>query len=391
MKKHNVILLCVMLVLLTASITFSLTMHFATPHLLDKYPTAKKVAVIESKLQNYFIDEYDSKKLGDEAAKAIIEATGDPWSFYLSADEVNGYKDHLDNAYTGIGVTIYEEPSEKGFTVATVQEGGPADKSGIRVGDVLTHVEGESALEMGFSEMRNRIRGGLGTWINLTFDRGESTYTVGVQRRRIDTLAADKIVLDSGVGYVRIANFDRNSAEQTIACIKERSEQGVQEIIFDVRTNPGGLRAELVKLLDYLLPEGAVFKSYDYTGKEETEYSDADFLNMKMAVLVDRHTYSAAEFFAAALQEYGAAKVVGERTSGKGNYQSMVPLSDGSALNISIGKYYTPSGKSLTGVGVTPDRIIPIPDDGNPEEAYTKQLETAEELLLQSASVKNGS
>lgn len=391
MNKRNVILLCVILVLLTACITFSLTMHFAAPQLLSGLPTASKVAAIERRLQRYFIDDYDPVALGDAAAAAMIEATGDRWSFYLSAEEVASYQDQLDNAYTGIGVTIYEEPAERGFTVATVQEGGPADKAGIRAGDVLTHVEDESALEMGFAEMRKRVRGGLGTSITLTFERSGAPYTVNVQRLRIDTAVADATVLESGVGYVRIANFDRNAADQTISCIEDMRSQGVTDVVFDVRSNPGGLRSELVKLLDYLLPEGAVFKSLDYSGSEETEYSDAASLDMEMVVLVDRYTYSAAEFFAAALQEYDAAKVVGERTSGKGNYQSMLSLPDGSAINLSIGKYFTPNGKSLTDVGVEPDYQIPIPENGDAEAAYTKQLEKAEEILLDPDAAKKGS
>ena len=386
MKKGKVVLLCVMLVLLTAALTFTLTIHFAAPRLISKLPVTTKVAAVESRLQKYFIDAYDEKVLADAAADAIIEATGDRWSYYIPAESYQTYQDSVENAYTGIGVTIYETPTEKGFEVATVQEGGPAAQAGIIPGDILTHVDGEDVVAMGFSEMRNRVRGGLGTTVRLTLLRGEESYTADVLRQRIDTLAAQGSVLESGVGYVRIANFDRNAAKQAIEALESLKEQNVPGVIFDVRSNPGGLQTELVQLLDYLLPEGVVFKSVDYTGQESFDKSDAACFELPMVVLVDKNTYSAAEFFAAALQDYGKAKIVGESTSGKGNYQVALPLPDGSAMNISVGKYYTPSGKSLTGVGLSPDVVIEIPEGEAAAEAYAKQLETAESMLRGDAS-----
>ena len=133
------------------------------------------------------------------------------------------------------------------------------------------------------------------------------------------------------------------------------TEQGAKALLFDVRNNPGGYKDELVKVLDYLLPEGEVFRTEDYLGRESVDYSDGDFVDMPMAVLVNLHSYSAAEFFAAALMEYDAAVVVGEKTYGKGYFQTTYALKDGSAVNLSIGKYYTPKGNSLAGVGIQPD------------------------------------
>lgn len=391
MKKSNVILLCVMLVLLTISLTFTVTMFFIAQYFPSRLPIAHKVAAIESRLQNYYIGEYDEKKVGDDAAIAIINAIGDRWSYYIPSDEYGDFQDRMDNAYTGIGVTIYSTATEKGFPVATVQENGPAASAGIKVGDVLTHVEDESAPTIGFEEMRSRVRGEVGTWVRLTLERDGTPYTANVQRLRIDTVAAKGTVLESGVGYVRIENFDRNSAQQTIDILEDFKSKSVPGVIFDVRSNPGGHQAELVKLLDYLLPEGDVFRSIDYTGAESTDRSDAAFFDLPMAVLVDKHSYSAAEFFAAALRDYDKAKIVGEPTTGKGNYQVAMPLPDGSAINISIGKYFTPKGNSLTDTGLTPDVTIPIPENENADESYTKQLETAEKLILSTFSANKGS
>ena len=171
-------------------------------------------------------------------------------------------------------------------------------------------------------------------------------------------------MLEENIGFVRIVNFNSNCASETIAAIEKLLEEGAQKFIFDVRDNPGGYAEELVKILDYLLPEGKLFTTVDYTGKEHTDMSDAACLDIPMAVLVNANSYSAAEFFAAAMAEYEAAVVVGEKTSGKGYFQSTFQLPDGSAVGLSIGKYYTPNGKSLEKIGITPDVEIALGEDG---------------------------
>jgi carboxyl-terminal processing protease len=162
---------------------------------------------------------------------------------------------------------------------------------------------------------------------------------------------------------VAIFNFNSNCATETVAAIENLLEQGAQKFIFDVRNNPGGYAKELVKVLDYLLPEGKLFTTVDYAGNTHTDMSDAKCLDMPMAVLVNSNSYSAAEFFAAAMAEYDAAVVVGEKTTGKGYFQSTYQLPDGSAVGLSIGKYFTPEGNSLAEVGVTPDVSVSLGKD----------------------------
>ena len=173
-------------------------------------------------------------------------------------------------------------------------------------------------------------------------------------------------MLEDGIGLVTIVNFDGRCAEETIAAIQALREQGAEKLIFDVRNNPGGYAHELVAVLDYLLPEGELFHMEFYTGEEEFDHSDESFLDMPMAVLVNADSFSAAEFFAAALQEYEAAVIVGGKTVGKGYFQTTIQLNDGSAVGLSVGKYYTPSGVSLQNVGITPDVEVPVD-----EETYT--------------------
>ena len=158
-------------------------------------------------------------------------------------------------------------------------------------------------------------------------------------------------------------------------------------MIFDVRNNPGGYAHELVDVLDHLLPEGELFRTEDYTGKQAVEKSDADCLQLPMAVLVNGNSYSAAEFFAAALSEYEWAEVVGEKTTGKGYYQVTYQFSDGSAVGLSVGKYYTPKGISLAGVGITPDVLVPV-DQETANAIYAQTLEPEKDPQIQAAVKK---
>ncbi|MBQ3216413.1 MAG: S41 family peptidase, partial [Oscillospiraceae bacterium] len=173
-------------------------------------------------------------------------------------------------------------------------------------------------------------------------------------------------------------------SRDTLAAIEDLCNQGASSLIFDLRFNPGGRKNELVEVLDYLLPEGPLFRSVDYDGNEEVDYSDESCLDLPMAVLVNEDSYSAAEFFAAAMQEYGAGIIVGTKTTGKANYQQTFRLSDGSAIAISTGHYQTPNGVTLEGLGVTPDVIVEV-DDETYLALYYSEVEMKNDVQLQAA------
>ena len=191
-------------------------------------------------------------------------------------------------------------------------------------------------------------------------------------------------LLDGGIGLVRIENFNTNCKTETIAAIESLIEQGATKLIFDVRFNPGGYAKELVDILDYLLPKGDLLRTEDVSGKVEVETSDEKCLQMPMAVLVNGDSYSAAEFFAAALSEREWATVVGEQTTGKGYYQVTYSLPDGSAVGLSIGKYFTANGVSLEGVGITPDVVVPV-DENTASAIYAGTIEAAADPQIQAA------
>ena len=213
---------------------------------------------------------------------------------------------------------------------------------------------------MDMDEGKKLVQGKSGTKVEITVSRAGQEQTISVKRGTVKTPVATGVLLQGNIGLVTIKNFNANCAKETIAAIESLVEQGATALIFDVRYNGGGYANEMNKVLDYLLPEGQLFKTVDYTGKEEVTRSNAKCLEMPMTVLVNGSSYSAAEFFAAALREYEWATVVGEKTSGKGYYQVVYQLSDGSAVGLSIGKYVTPKGVSLEGVGITPDVIVEV-------------------------------
>ena len=347
-------------------------------------PVQAKAAEVQEIIETYFIDDYDEDTLADGAASGMVDATGDEWSYYLSADEVSAYEESMANAYVGVGITITEDAEAGGMRVEVVVSGGPAEEAGIRVGDLLLAVEGEDVLPIGIDGTRNLVRGEEGTRVNMHFSRNGSEYDVSVERRSIETPVVTGELLDGSIGYVKIDNFDERSAAETIAFVKDLIGQGVEALLFDVRFNPGGYADELVKVLDYLLPEGDLFRSVDYAGREEVDTSDASCVELPMAVLVNEDSYSAAEFFAAALQEYEWATIVGSQTYGKGNFQTAFYLSDGSMVNLSIGKYYTPGGKSLSETGVTPDVVVDL-DDEQYALLYYNALEQADDPQFQAA------
>ena len=317
-----------------------------------------KLEELADLLDERFIGDVDRKAMEDDAAAAMVAALGDRWSYYIPASDYGSYEDQKKNSYVGIGVTVVE--TEYGIMVSDVAEGGSAKEEGILVGDVILAVDGTRVEGKTVNEVKEMIQGDSGTSVEITVARDEEEKAFTVKRRTIKTKVATAKMLEGTVGLVTIKNFNTNCAQETIAAIESLVDQGATSLIFDVRNNGGGYAEEMNKVLDYLLPAGQLFKTVDYRGKEEVTKSNAKCLEMPMVVLVNGSSYSAAEFFAAALWEYNWATVVGQQTSGKGYFQVVYKLYDGSAVGISIGKYVTPKGVSLEGVGITPDRVVEV-------------------------------
>ena len=379
MKKKFLLLLSHTVVAMLAAV---LTLYLLWWQPIPDHYT--KLEQLEDLIEERFIGEADPVAIEDAAAHAMVAALGDRWSYYIPASEYGAYQEQMNNAYVGIGITITALEDGSGLEIMIVNEGGPAEEAGLQVGDVIIGVEGQSCQGMTTTEVRDLVRGEPETQVNLDILRNGKQITVSVTRREVKVAVATAEMLPGHVGLVTIANFDSRCAEETIAAIESLLDQGAQKLIFDVRNNPGGYADELIQVLDYLLPEGKLFHMEYYTGQEEITESDRRELEIPMAVLVNADSYSAAEFFAVALQEYDRAVILGEQTSGKGYFQTTIPLLDGSAVGLSVGKYYTPSGVSLEGVGITPDVEVTV-DDETYIAIYYGWLEPAEDPQIQAA------
>lgn len=363
---------------LTASVAVLVTMASLMPQIQGIPAGNSKLSELMALIDQRYVDDVDLSRLEDVGANAIIGALGDRWSFYISAEDMAEYNEKKNNSYVGIGVTITQNADKSGLDVQEVTPGGGAEAAGVQAGDVIIAVGGQPIAGMDLNAISELIRGEVNTEVSLTLKRGEEELTVNAKRQQIKTPVAVATLLEGDIGLVQIKNFNANSASETIAAVKSLREQGAEKLIFDVRNNGGGYAEEMVNILDYLLPAGDLFRTVDYEGKETVETSDASCLDIPMAVLVNGRSYSAAEFFAAALSEYDAATVVGEQTSGKGYFQVTFELSDGSAVALSIGKYFTPKGNSLEGIGITPNVVVPV-DEKTAAAIYAGTLDPMED------------
>ena len=394
MKKQNLRMLCVLLaaMLLLSGCTFRFDAFDRNETEQVEADTAtqedyhEKLDEIVALLNEVYVDGYDTDKLGDYLAQAAVAATGDRWSYYVSAEDYDAFVESNENAYVGIGVTVESSDDlTDGVQITKVTPNSPAEEAGIEADDRIYAVEGETVESLGLDETKNCIRGEEGTEVTLTILRGEKKFDVTVKRASVEVEVVKYSMLDGSIGYIKINNFEANSADRTIEAIDALRGQGAKALVFDLRFNPGGRKDELVRVLDELLPEGPLFRSVDYKGNESVDYSDADCVELPMAVLVNGDSYSAAEFFAAALQEYDWATVVGTKTCGKANYQQTFRLSDGSAVAVSTGHYQTPHGVTLANVGVTPDKIVEV-DNKTYLELYKEAVAVKDDAQLQAAT-----
>lgn len=376
MKKKVLIVLSYVLV---AALACGATLFFVSAS-----TDYNKLEDLENLILTSFAGDADKTKIEDAAADAMVNAMGDRWSYYIPASELPSFLENSENAYVGIGVTVQATDDNSGLMVIAVQPGGPAEEAGVQVGDVIIQVDGESAQDRTVTEISAMIKGEEGTVVSITVLRSGEGITMSMTRKRMETTVASSKLLNEHVGLVTIQNFDERCADETIAAIKALLNQGADMLLFDVRNNPGGYVDELTKVLDYLLPEGDLIRTVGTDGSDETVTSDASCVKVPMAVLINENTYSAAELFAADLSEYGAAKLFGQQTSGKGFYQYVFQFTDGSAAGISVGRYYTGHGASLEGIGLTPDETVKL-DDESEALLYNGMLEPENDAQLQAA------
>jgi len=366
-KKRLTIGTALMLILLAVTATFNITFVMAAEYfnqrlgdveaLQSKYQKLDEIMAIVDK---YFVGDYDAAAAMDGAALGYVYGLGDEWSSYYTAEQTAQLMQSNENTYVGIGITISFAEADM-YTVLSVTDGGPAQQAGVQVMDVLTAVDGVSVTDFPTTDdVVNAVKGEEGTTVKITVVRQGQLLDFEVQRAAVFNEMVTTRMLDGKIGYVAIDQFEKNIDVEFNTKVDELLSDGAEALIFDVRFNPGGYLTVMVNMLDKLLPEGTVISITDKAGKVTEYRSVAEHLDVPMAVITNEYSVSAAEFFAASLQEYGVAEIVGTKTNGKGFAQNLFPLSDGSSVNLSTDRYYTPKGVSLAGVGVTPDHEVEL-------------------------------
>lgn len=325
----------------------------------------------------------DLEEATDKALSAFVDGLGDRWSYYLPAQRHQETIERRANSYVGIGVTVDSVSREEGLLVQSVTRDGPADKAGVLAGDVITAVDGVSIAGEGRETASDLIRGEEGTKVALTL-LGEdgASRDVTCTRATLHNASAQGRLLDDKVGYVQLSNFYSGSADSFQAEVDALLEQGAESLLIDLRGDPGGYVSELEQILDYLLPEGPVFTHKPRWWFKSVYVSDENCVDLPMAVLVNQHSYSAAELLAAQLRESVDAPIVGERTSGKGYSQLTFPLANGGGAGLSTAAYCTGSGHSLIGEGIVPDVELSLPEGAALGGEDDVQLKAALELLV---------
>ncbi len=384
MKKILKLLSYILVAALSSAATFGLLAYDAS-----QQQDSRKLQELQALLEEKFIGEIDLKAMEDGAAEGMVAGLGDRWSYYMTAEGYDSYVEQMTNSYVGVGITV--QKGENGYlNILEVVKEGPAASAGVKAGGQVIRVGETDLAELTLNECSALIKGAEGTKVTMTirYETEELDFTITREKFKV-TVAEGKMLRDN-IGYITIENFDDRCAEETIGAIEDLLDQGAAGLIFDVRFNPGGYKHELVKILDYLLPEGPLFRSEYYDGKTHVDESDADFLDIPMAVIVNSESISAAEFFAAALDEYEAATVVGQQTIGKGYFQQVYQLKDGSAVGLSVGRYTTPNGVSLIDVGITPDVVVEVEEElfyeisyGNISWEDDPQIQAALDVLTQ--------
>lgn len=323
-----------------------------------------KAQLIYDTLKEHYVDDIGEDELYEGIFSGMVNYTTDQYSYYIPAESYEDFVSGTSGEYVGIGIVVSVDENEN-IAIQYVMEGSPAEAAGILPGDILVAVDGVEASLENYYDVIDMVKGEEGTTVDIKIYRPDQALTLEktVERANIDTVTVSSAMMDDGMGYIRISEFDSVTYDQFKAALNELNSQGMKGVIMDVRDNPGGLLTSVTAVLDELLSEGIITYTEDKYGNKEYEYSTGDGIDIPVVVLTNGLSASAAELFTAALKDRGVGSVVGETTYGKGIVQTTFPLSDGSAVKITTAKYYTPSGVCIQGVGVEPDyEIKALPD-----------------------------
>lgn len=342
-----------------------------------------KLDLLNSLIDQYYLyeGEVDEDALAEGIYSGYTAALGDPYTEYYDREETAALMESTSGEFSGIGATMTQNTDGPGAVITAVYEGSPAAEAGLQAGDVISKVDGNDVSGMDLDSIVSVIKGEKGTEVKITVLRyGQEIETAAV-RDIIQMQTVDSVMLDDQVGYISVSEFDDVTYDQFKSAMDSLEAQGMAGLVIDLRNNPGGNLDTVTDMLKLLLPEGTIVSITDKNGDtEEITCDGSNEFTKPLAVLVNQYSASASEVFCGAVQDYGIGSIVGVTTFGKGVVQQLMDLGDGTCLKVTIAEYYTPSGRSINGIGVEPDvEVEYVYDAENPEA--DNQLETAAETV----------
>lgn len=321
-----------------------------------------KINKIENLIDQYYLFDIDKNKQQEGAVEGYVKSLGDPYSEFLTKEEMDSLNQQTEGEYAGVGIVV--TPSETGaITVVSAIKGSPAFEKGIKKDDIILKINGKDYNASQMNDAVKVMKGKPNTDVKLTIARMENKtskiFDVNITRRMISltTVNSQKI---GDIGYINITQFDRKTDKEFIEQYENLKKQNVKSIVLDLRNNPGGLLDSTVKIADYLLPQGVIVKTVDKNKKEDIQKSDSSEQNLPMVVLVNGSSASASEILTGALKDYKKATIVGEKTFGKGIVQTIIPMDKGEGLKLTISEYFSPNGNKIHKQGVKPDVEIKL-------------------------------
>lgn len=338
----------------------------------------EKIDEIYSYMNIYYYDKFEKEDIYNSIYSGVMESLEDPYSVYYTPEEYEDMKVSTSGTYYGIGAGVSQDLTTMEVTISKVYRGTPSEEAGLKNGDMILYVEDIEATSVEVSELVQHIRGEEGTTVHMTIYRPSTGETLefDVERRHVELPSIEGEMLEDGIGYIQITEFQDKTDEQFADMVKQLQTQGAKGLIIDVRANPGGLLSTVVNLLDQVLPEGLLVYVEDKYGNREEYTSDATCIDLPIVVLTDESSASASEIFAGAMKDYEYATLVGKTTYGKGIVQNIIRLSDGDAIKLTTAKYFTPKGNDIHKIGVEPDVEVDYEYSGPEEETYDKQYDS---------------
>lgn len=335
-------------------------------------------------IESKYVDEVPMASLIDGAIDGMMQSLGDKHSIYMDSKKFKQLMQQNEGSFGGIGVVMgFPEPGQ--CKIMSVMENTPGEAAGLQPEDYIIKVDGADVKDMQPEEIAQKVRGDEGTQVVLTIRRkDQEDFDITITRAIISMTTAKGMMLpDTRIGYIRVASFSEKTAKEFQTDLAKLKEDGMQGLIIDLRANPGGLITSCVDIANQVVPAGEIVSVVDRNGHKEVFNSQLESFDYPIVVLIDGNSASASEILAGAIQDRQCGVLVGTKSFGKGSVQTMLPLYDGDGIKLTIARYYTPSGRSIDGVGIEPDVVVELPEKTAVDVQLSKAIEVMQEKLGQ--------